>query len=212
MTSLRPAQIVPGTYRMKHVDSGKVIDLSGADDRTCIGFLEHGWENQRWIFARLGAGYSIQSAHSQQYMTIDASLANGTAIVASPFPVSWEVQYDGEEWIIGWPNSRYFLDLDCHGLTKVSRTGIQLWRNEDPTCFRRSRVWRLIRMHEIEGKARVEEGDNRAEEGQTRANDSKNDASNTVSETVIDANELGKGLTIVTTTTTTTVTKVVRVQ
>ena len=51
----------------------------------------------------------------------------------------------------------------------------------------------------------------RVDDKPTPAN-AHNGDSNTVSETVIDASELGKGVNIVTTTTTTTVTKVVRVQ
>ncbi|KAI4527731.1 hypothetical protein K525DRAFT_283430 [Schizophyllum commune Loenen D] len=191
----QPTNIVPGTYTIRNEAIDQVLDLSGADHKTCIGYLAHGGENQRWIIDRLGAGYTIQNARSKTYMTVDASLANGTTIVGSAFPVAWDIQLGNAGWTIGWPNSRYFLELDYHADPNPQAAELQLWRNENTNHFQRNRIWTLVRVDDKPTSANAHNGD-----------------SNTVSETVIDASELGKGLNIVTTTTTTTVTKVVRVQ
>ncbi|KAL1741635.1 hypothetical protein HDZ31DRAFT_45011 [Schizophyllum fasciatum] len=192
---LKSAGIEPGTYTIRSDEIGQALDLSGADNRTCIGYTEHGGENQRWIIERLGAGYTIQNARSQTYMTVDASIANGTSIVGSAYPVSWDIQRGAAGYLIGWPNSRYFLDLDYHGDPNPHAAKLQLWRNESTTHFQRNRIWNLTRVDERPRQASVDQG-----------------TSNVVSETLVGRDELGKGLNIVTTTTTTTVTKVVRVQ
>ncbi|KAL1686545.1 hypothetical protein GGG16DRAFT_64091 [Schizophyllum commune] len=191
----QPTNIVPGTYTIRNEAIDQVLDLSGADHKTCIGYLAHGGENQRWIIDRLGAGYTIQNARSKTYMTVDASLANGTTIVGSAFPVAWDIQLGNAGWTIGWPNSRYFLELDYHADPNPQAAKLQLWRNENASHFQCNRIWTLVRVDDRPGSVNTNDG-----------------GSNTVSETVIDASELGKGLNIVTTTTTTTVTKVVRVQ
>ncbi|KAI0049122.1 carbohydrate-binding module family 13 protein [Auriscalpium vulgare] len=108
----------PGVYTLTDVRWGMSLDLSGADDRSLIGFGMHGWENQQWEFSRLGAGYMIRSMHSQAFATLDGfNMQSGgvASIAAGSFPVCWDLEVlthfdseDEDEDIyarIRWPNS-----------------------------------------------------------------------------------------------------------
>jgi hypothetical protein len=44
---IHPKKWRPGVYSLVNVKSGTVIDLSGADDRSIIGFPSHGGKNQQ---------------------------------------------------------------------------------------------------------------------------------------------------------------------
>ena len=77
--------------------SGTAMDLSGADGKTVIGYTMHGGPNQQWEFIPTGHGYIIRcvrrsvEGHSL-YLTTDGSVKHGAAIVASPYPVAWNVE------------------------------------------------------------------------------------------------------------------------
>lgn len=84
----------------------------------------------------LGAGYSIRSVHSGHYITVDSGIGDGVSLIASLFPVSWEVEADTFEegtwryvhlalqwypsfvmnvarliYSILWPNTQFNFDL-----------------------------------------------------------------------------------------------------
>ncbi|KAK0455691.1 uncharacterized protein EV420DRAFT_1552763 [Desarmillaria tabescens] len=94
----------PGIYGIQladpNLEKGNThVDLSGQDLRTIIGFSGHDGDNQRWEFATLGAGYSIRSVYNGTYLSIDFKALNERRphIVASSFPVSWDVKlYDAD--------------------------------------------------------------------------------------------------------------------
>ncbi|SJL01095.1 uncharacterized protein ARMOST_04411 [Armillaria ostoyae] len=111
----------PGIYRIQLADpslekGNTHVDLSGQDLRTIIGFPGHDGDNQRWEFATLGAGYSIRSVYNGSYLSIDFKTLHEPRphVVASSFPVSWDVKmYDAENGVyrIRWPDSEYVFSM-----------------------------------------------------------------------------------------------------
>jgi len=133
-------KLKPGIYKILNYEVvNKALDLSAADNKTVIAFPEHGWANQQWEFARLGAGYSIRSVHNGQYLTIETSMQD---VVANIFPVSWAFESDTFEtdvWRICWPNSPFLFKVATDGSNKL-----QLW-NRYP--FEQSKLWRLLPVY-----------------------------------------------------------------
>ncbi|OSX62764.1 carbohydrate-binding module family 13 protein [Postia placenta MAD-698-R-SB12] len=87
---------IPGTYVLLNARSGTALDLSGADQRSLIGFPAHMGQNQQWEFIPSGSGYTIRSACASScelYLSVE-SVRDNAPIIASPFPSCWDVQFD----------------------------------------------------------------------------------------------------------------------
>ncbi|KAL7278227.1 hypothetical protein ACG7TL_008202 [Trametes sanguinea] len=83
--------------------TGTAVDMSGADNKTLIGYPMHGGPNQQ--------------AHG--------GVHEHAAIVASPYPVSWNVEQTEEGIRISWPNTDFVFDLADWG-SKTPGTKIEL--------------------------------------------------------------------------------------
>ncbi|TFK86956.1 carbohydrate-binding module family 13 protein [Polyporus arcularius HHB13444] len=140
-----PPVWTPGTYVLLNAQGGTAVDLSGADNKTVFGYPMHGGPNQQWEFIPTGHGYIIRcvrrsaEGHSL-YLTTDGSVKHGAAIVASPYPVAWNVE-PGEDGIrIHWPNSEYSFDLADWG-NSTAGTKIQLAHRREEPC----QLWHYTR-------------------------------------------------------------------
>ncbi|KAI0942693.1 hypothetical protein AcW1_003256 [Taiwanofungus camphoratus] len=136
----------PGTYVLLNAKSGTALDLSGANQRALIGFPVHMGQNQQWEFIPSGRGYAIRSACPSMcglYLTIDSSLCEHAAIIASPFPASWNIEPDECEGTlrISWPNTDYVIDLADWG-SSVPGTKVQLMKAKPGECCQ---LWRFTR-------------------------------------------------------------------
>lgn len=106
-----PGSIEPGIYEIKNHVWGSAVDLNAADKRSVIAFSYHGQGNQQvrgrehivvpptdsqhqWEFTPLGKGWSIRSASSGMYLTVEKGIGSGVPLVASDYPVAWIVQPD----------------------------------------------------------------------------------------------------------------------
>ncbi|OJT10621.1 hypothetical protein TRAPUB_12869 [Trametes pubescens] len=122
----------PGTYVLLNARSGTAVDMSGADNKTLIGYPMHGGPNQQWEFIPSGHGYVIRCVRRSKeghplYLTTEAGLRENAAIVASPYPVSWNVEHTDEGIRISWPNTDFVFDLAEWG-SNTPGTRIQLVR------------------------------------------------------------------------------------
>ncbi len=93
----------PGAYFvLLNSRSKTVMDLSGADSTSIIGYPKHGLANQQWEFIPNGHGYIIRSMRPSAdghalYLALDCGgLRDYAPVVASPHPVSWSVQQTDE--------------------------------------------------------------------------------------------------------------------
>ncbi|KAI8977801.1 ricin B lectin domain-containing protein [Trametes punicea] len=120
----------PGTYVLLNARSGTALDMSGADDKTLIGWPMHGGPNQQWEFIPSGPGYVIRCVRRSKdghplYLTTEDGLHEQAAIVASPYPVSWNVEQTDDGIRISWPNTDFVFDLADWG-SNTRGTKIQL--------------------------------------------------------------------------------------
>ncbi|SJL08067.1 uncharacterized protein ARMOST_11426 [Armillaria ostoyae] len=107
----------PGVYNVRlarpnAINNHTHINLAGFDRRSIICWPGHDGKDQKWKFAKLDVGYSIQSVYDDSYLSIDFEDSGLHQIqprpVASSFPVIWDVKLaDNGEYKIRWPNSSY---------------------------------------------------------------------------------------------------------
>ncbi|CDO69740.1 Carbohydrate-Binding Module Family 13 protein [Trametes cinnabarina] len=122
----------PGTYVLLNARSGTAVDMSGVDNKTLIGYPMHGGPNQQWEFIPSGHGYVIRCVRRSKdghplYLTTDGGVHEHVAIVASPYPVSWNVEQTEDGIRISWPNTDFVFDLAERGSNEPG-TKIQLMR------------------------------------------------------------------------------------
>jgi Ricin-type beta-trefoil lectin domain-like/Phosphatidylinositol-specific phospholipase C, X domain len=130
-----PGPIADGTYQVVNVNSGKVLDVSGAslaDGANILQWTYYGQANQQWIFTGLGGGsYKIAAVHSGKVLNIDGwSTANGTYVdqwvyVGQGNQV-WQVisNGDGSYRILNRFNG---LALDVVGLGTADGVNVDQW-------------------------------------------------------------------------------------
>ncbi|KAF5347436.1 hypothetical protein D9756_011108 [Leucocoprinus leucothites] len=90
------SQVTSGqTYRITNVRSGTVVDLSGVDNHTIIGYPYHSGRNQQWTFEWTGHSWTIRSVSSGQYLGVNGTnYADGTGLVATSTPFEWDIWHD----------------------------------------------------------------------------------------------------------------------
>ncbi|KZP23986.1 carbohydrate-binding module family 13 protein [Athelia psychrophila] len=121
-------------YKITNVKApDRIIDLSGGDNRSLIGYEDKNGPNQRWIFERAqdnAEWWLIKSAGSGQYINLDGgSPGDGVALVAGEDRVAWDVQPDPEhedKLRFFVPNTEFNFDLADHG-SEVEGSKVQLW-------------------------------------------------------------------------------------
>lgn len=116
-----PPMIEPGVYTLIDATWGMAMDLSGKDNKSLIAYTKHGLDNQmvspnfafgivrhfkfrdvysrlicpQWQIIPLGAGYCIRNVQSRLYVTVDNTLQEGTTLVTTRYPVSWDIIVKG---------------------------------------------------------------------------------------------------------------------
>lgn len=108
-----PTSIEPGVYEVKNDVLGVCVDFNEVDRKSVVGYQYNGRANQQvsrtqtvaqipikqsqWEFAPLGKGWTIKSVSSSLYLTIEKGIGSGVPIVASEFPVAWNVQIEYDD-------------------------------------------------------------------------------------------------------------------
>ncbi|KAG1883900.1 ricin B lectin domain-containing protein [Suillus subluteus] len=119
------------TYSLRNRQGGTAVDLSGGDNHSIISYYPHDGSNQAWIFQSDGDdnGWFIKSSRSGQYLGIEGSPNNGTAVVAVPSPFKWDVKVSDVEGVHGIRilihGTNFSLDLECGNSANLTK--IQLW-------------------------------------------------------------------------------------
>ncbi|KAF7986846.1 hypothetical protein HWV62_12560 [Athelia sp. TMB] len=86
------------SYKITNVKGGTVLDLSGGDNKSIIGYSDHDGSNQRWIFTHQRNGWTLQSVGTGLYLGIDGAPRDGAPVIATQGPTThWEIDNDGED-------------------------------------------------------------------------------------------------------------------
>ncbi|KAI0072610.1 carbohydrate-binding module family 13 protein [Panus rudis PR-1116 ss-1] len=128
------AQIQSGaTYKLVNAKAHNVLDLSGGDNRSIIGYDWHGGDNQKWQVSQSGSGWVFRNVGTGLYLRPDiggGNLAeNGTPVIADSEPFEWDIWPDEQDpsvFRIFVPNTPQNVDLSDHG-NATPGTRVTLW-------------------------------------------------------------------------------------
>ncbi|KAG1880983.1 carbohydrate-binding module family 13 protein [Suillus subluteus] len=120
-------------YTLKNRQGGTVIDLSGGDNQSIIGYNDHNGPNQSWIFQRADDAWFIKSAGTDKYLGVEGDVNNagdGTRVVAVPSPFKWDIKDSDMEGVGGirilLHDKQFSVDLSDKG-NATEGTPVQLW-------------------------------------------------------------------------------------
>ncbi|KNZ79033.1 hypothetical protein J132_04733, partial [Termitomyces sp. J132] len=105
-------------YTITNAKSGTVVDLSGRDNRSIIGFPFFNTTNQQWKLEWTSIGWTFQSVGSGHYIGIDGSQSDGTRLVAQTTPFGWDIWHDEVDpstYRIVVPETSFNVDLSNFG-------------------------------------------------------------------------------------------------
>ncbi|KAF9559362.1 carbohydrate-binding module family 13 protein [Agrocybe pediades] len=129
-------------YIIVNTKSQTVMDLSGSDGVSVIGFPKHGQANQQWELVFAETGWHIKSVSSGKYLQVAGGHQGGSRIVATNVPFIWYIWADNAEVTsarISVPGCSCDIDLS-EGGSVAPCTPVQLW---DRTEGARNQVWRF---------------------------------------------------------------------
>ncbi|KAH9030989.1 carbohydrate-binding module family 13 protein [Lactarius pseudohatsudake] len=118
-------------YKIINKASRLVVDLSGADNRSILGYDYHGGGNQQWIIDRQDNDqWTIRSAEHHKYLGVVSTPRDGIQLVGVDEPQSWNIEILGEAGPVvklgQWNNDTFF--VADFPLERQGNSGaIQLW-------------------------------------------------------------------------------------
>ncbi|KAG1824876.1 ricin B-like lectin [Suillus subaureus] len=133
-------------YTLRNCQGGTVIDLSGGDNYSIIGYRDHNGPNQAWIFQQADNGWFIKSVGADKYLGIEGDVndaGNGTRVVAVPSPVKWDIKDSDMEGVEGvrilLHDKKFSVDLSDKG-NATEGTPVQLWTRWHGA----NQIWALV--------------------------------------------------------------------
>ncbi|KAH8105182.1 carbohydrate-binding module family 13 protein [Cristinia sonorae] len=106
-------------YRLVNAKAGNVLDLSGGDNESIIGYDWHGGDNQKWELQDVGDNeWVFRNVGTGKYLHIDSYAKNGTPVIASESKTGfniWPDEEDASTYRVFVPNTRLNFDLSDHG-------------------------------------------------------------------------------------------------
>ncbi|KIY67247.1 carbohydrate-binding module family 13 protein [Cylindrobasidium torrendii FP15055 ss-10] len=134
-------------YHILNLKAGTAVDLSGADNKSIIGYPEHDGANQQWIVEWDENAWTLHNVRSPEvYIGLGGDIDNGTRLVGAEEGANgtkWHIYH--EETYTGEPgpggavplkvfaaNTSYAVDLYGHGLSTPGNP-ITLWSNWNAT-------------------------------------------------------------------------------
>ncbi|KZP23987.1 carbohydrate-binding module family 13 protein [Athelia psychrophila] len=123
------------TYKITNVKaSDRIIDLSGGDNKSLIGYQDKNGPNQRWILEKAqdnAEWWLIKSAGSGKYINLDEGkeARDGVPLIAGDKRFAWDIKPDTEHkdhYRFFVPNTEFNFDLADHG-SEVEGSKVQLW-------------------------------------------------------------------------------------
>ncbi|PPQ69127.1 hypothetical protein CVT26_003575 [Gymnopilus dilepis] len=141
------AQIESNTrYIIRNKKAGTVIDLSGSDNHSVLGWNRHGGENQQWELIQENDGqWEFKNVATGKYLKFDGEAKDGEPLIASDEPYGWDIWPDEQDPSgvrICVHNTRQVVDLSDHG-NPANGTPVTLWWGWQPG---ENQVWIFERV------------------------------------------------------------------
>ncbi|PPQ72685.1 hypothetical protein CVT24_012663 [Panaeolus cyanescens] len=116
-------------YFIRNVKGGTVIDLSGADNESIIGYPLNGGSNQKWETEQVDGGWYIRNHKDGRFLALNGTPRDGLSVVVRDEPFLWHIWGDEEVENgvrICVPDTRMNIDLTDYGSEKPG-TPIAIW-------------------------------------------------------------------------------------
>ncbi|KAI9439148.1 ricin B lectin domain-containing protein [Lactarius indigo] len=80
-------------YKITNQKTKLVLDLSGINNKSIIGYNFHGGANQQWLIEKqVNSQYTIRSLGHQKYLSIEETPDNGAHLVGLDKPQFWDIE------------------------------------------------------------------------------------------------------------------------
>ncbi|KAH9162660.1 hypothetical protein EDB89DRAFT_1860678 [Lactarius sanguifluus] len=80
-------------YKIANEQTKLVVDLSGVNNKSVLGYNFHGGANQQWIIERqVNDQYTIRSVGHHKYLGVEKTPGNGTHLVGLDKPQFWDIE------------------------------------------------------------------------------------------------------------------------
>ncbi|KAF9032391.1 carbohydrate-binding module family 13 protein [Panaeolus papilionaceus] len=116
-------------YFIRNVKGGTVIDLSGEDNYSIIGYPRNDGENQQWEVERVDYGWNIKNVQDGRYLALAEEAQDDLSVVVREDPFVWHLW--GDEEIkngvrICVPDTQQNIDLTNYG-SEEPGTRVAIW-------------------------------------------------------------------------------------
>ncbi|RDB22003.1 hypothetical protein Hypma_010813 [Hypsizygus marmoreus] len=119
------------TYKLKNAKAHTVVDLSGTDNTSVIGWDDNNTENQKWNLEWTGAHWAFKNKGNGRYLGINGQVKDGTPLSGVDNRVEWDIYPDERNaslhriYVPG-ASSPMNMDLAEHGNAKPG-TPVTIW-------------------------------------------------------------------------------------
>ncbi|GLB42713.1 putative ricin-type beta-trefoil lectin domain-like [Lyophyllum shimeji] len=131
-----------GVYVLVNGKSGSVLDLSGTDGYSILGWNRHNGDNQKWELSRHNNQWVFRNVGTGRFLGLGGHVHDNTPVRAVDEPVPWDIfpdERDGSVHRIYVPGTPFNVDLSDYGNTN-NGTPVNIWgRNENNT----NQTWRF---------------------------------------------------------------------
>ncbi|KAG6898604.1 hypothetical protein C0993_005714 [Termitomyces sp. T159_Od127] len=131
------------TYILVNAKSGTVLDLSGTDGYSVLGWNQHGGDNQKWELSHENNQWVFRNVGSGKYLGIaEGEISNNHPVHGVNDPVQWDIFPDHDDesvYRIFVPGTRFNIDLSDHG-NPDNGTPVALWGKWQPGV---NQTWRF---------------------------------------------------------------------
>ncbi|KAN0133559.1 carbohydrate-binding module family 13 protein [Lactarius tabidus] len=141
-------------YKITNSQAKLVVDLSGQNNKSIIGWKSHGGENQQWILKKQDNGqWTIQSVRGQKYLGFEKIPGNGTPLVGLGKLQTWDIEIlncdDPAKISVKLRVSGTNFVADFSLDKQIVGTGLQLW-----TCWGgKNQTWVLEERKSLVAKS-----------------------------------------------------------
>ena len=128
-------------YKIFNLKGGTLIDLSGEDNRSIIGYGDNGEENQHWELEETDGGWYFKNVAHGTYLAFEGDAYDGNRLIAQEDPFVWAIfpdEQDGSVHRIYASGTNHVIDLSDH-VNPHDGTPIEIWGKWEAT----NQVWRF---------------------------------------------------------------------
>jgi len=119
------------TYILINAKSGTVLDLSGTDGHSILGWNRHNGDNQKWTLGKHGNQWTLKNVGTGKFLGLGGPAENDTQVRGVDEEFAWDINHDehnSEAYRIFVPGKKLNVDLSDFG-NDNNGTPVTIWGN-----------------------------------------------------------------------------------